>query len=361
MLATHGVPAPSEVMEPGDPRDHVDRDRREQQREHDPERLARHRPAEGAQPRAVAAMPPGGLPHVGEHDDREQREGARPFHRRGGAERGPGGEAPRPPDRRDRGRGRRRGDVRFDRSVGVERREVGWRVGIVGLDDRRAVLGHGLSSVDPAPVEQEQHEGQDDPELEVDVEQADARHHHVQVLDRHQQAGDRGPQCRAEQQLRQDRCERDDEGAGDHRGDPPAEGPHPEGLDPHRDLPFAQRGVHPRADVPFLLAPVLLVARVDRAGVVRPSDEDARRLRVIHLVEDVVRRVADVHDPKPAGEEGDRSDRHDRTVESRQRTHDLSVPVAFGSTGLPCGAARACGGSIGRSSAGRTAAPGTPR
>ena len=190
-----GVPAPPEVMEPGDPRDHVDRDRREQQREHDPERLARDRPAERAQPRAVAAMPPGGLPHVGEHDDREQREGARPFHGRGGAERGSGGEAPRPPDRR----GPRAAAAAWGRrgstaAVDLDRPGSGGGSGSSGSTTGRGVLGHGLSSFDPAPVEQEQHERQHDPHLEVDVEQADARHHHVQVLDRHQQAGDRGPQ-----------------------------------------------------------------------------------------------------------------------------------------------------------------------
>src|SRR5262245_57890990 len=89
----------------------------------------------------------------------------------------------------------------------------------------------------------------------------------------------------------------------------------------------------PRADVPLRGAPVLLVAGLDRAGVVRPADEDAGGLRVIDLVEDVVVRVAHVHDAEPAGEQGDGDDRHDRTVESRQRTHATRVPVAVGRLG----------------------------
>src|SRR5438105_1334093 len=83
------------------------------------------------------------------------------------------------------------------------------------------------------------------------------------------------PHRLAEEHLGDHGSEEHDERPGDRGGEPPPPGVHPEGLDPQRDLPFPERRMHPRTDVPLLRAPVLLVAGVHMADLVRPPDEDA--------------------------------------------------------------------------------------
>src|SRR4029077_2547730 len=69
------------------------------------------------------------------------------------------------------------------------------------------------------------------------------------------------------------------------------------------------------------------VVRVDAADLVRPPHEDARRLRVIDLVEDEVGWVLEMEEPKAASQcrHGDHG--HDGSVQPRQERHRPRVPA----------------------------------
>ena len=194
-------------------------------------------------------------------------------------------------------------------------------VGLAGFLRRRE--GSRGASVDPAPVEQQQQEPQRHPERQVDVEQRDPRLHDVEALDRDQQAGDERPHRLAEQQLRHQRGEDRDADAGERRGEPPPERAHAERPDAEPDRELAERGVHPGADVPLVVEPVPLVARVDPALLGHAvGDLDAPGLGVVDLVEHELLRVVDRREPDHAGDRGDGEHGHHRSVQAlRQARH----------------------------------------
>ena len=161
----------------------------QQERDDEAEALLADRPRERASERGVAPMAPRSSPTTHGQDQRAatMRHASRPLHGERGAERDAGGEAPRSPERE--GDRRARADDHHQLQLrGVARRaerRIGLRLGF----RRRA-------PVDPSPVQQEEQEPSDHPELQVDVEQRRSRQHDVEVLDRRAAAPPRTSRAR---------------------------------------------------------------------------------------------------------------------------------------------------------------------
>ena len=287
---------PVEVMQPRQIGDDVDDRRDEHEGEDEREALLRERPCERSTASGVAATPPRRLPHQRDHDRGEHPEPARPLDGYGRAERDPGRVSPRTPQ---------------------GRRDVGIAVGHV------AVWAGGRPTrrppVDPSPIE-----------------------HQDRGSRRRSRAGGGCPGAPAGTTRRSDvpgraavprrtsRARRP-KSSWAIRATPvtasvPAiaepirhpNGSHPERLDPERDRPFPERWVDERAHVPLLFAEQALVRRLDLADLVGAADEDARRLRVVVLVEHERRRARQAPHPDHGRDRRDGEDRHPGTVQPLQ-------------------------------------------
>ena len=313
--------APPEVVEPRQVRDEVDGDRQQHERDEQAQALLTHRARERPSERDVVTAPARRLPRERQDERGEDRHRARPFDRERAPERDAGREPPRSPERERDRRSGARGDDPLEVAQRL-RAIVGFRLGL-----------RWRSTVDPSPVQQQEQEPGEHPELQVDVEQRRARQHDVEALDRHEEPCDERPQRAAEQQLREDRHHRDDQRAGHGRGEAPAERRDAEQLLAHPDRPLAERRMDPRADVPLVVAPVVLVVAVDLADRVGAADQDAAGLRVVVLVEEQLGRTREMREPQDPRDRRHREDGDHRPVQPLQhRGHRvrLQAPASVG-------------------------------
>ena len=172
--------APPEVVEPRQVDDEVDGHRQHHERDDQAEALLSDRARERPSERDVLTAPARRLPRERQDERGEDGHRARPLDRERAAERDAGREPPRTPQRE---RDRRSG------AGGEDLLQIAHRFRFLGSGFR---IGR-RSSIDPSPVQQQEQEAGEHPELQVDVEQRRSRQHHVEALDRHEEPRDERP------------------------------------------------------------------------------------------------------------------------------------------------------------------------